>query len=233
MFLFFVFIQGINAQKKVELKNKIAQDTLKVNTNYHPKTYGLRIGADILKPILSYTRSKFKAVEIVADWRLNTRWFFAGELGYTDKTIDEDTFNHTVKGSYIKMGLNYNLYTNWLNMDNELYLGFRYGFSTFSNQLNNYTVFQEGTYFTPRTITNPIEYSNLNSHWVEFIAGIKVQVLNNLYLGFMLNLNKLISSKDAGSLKNTYSPGFGLISQNGNGANINYTVSYRIPLYKK
>ncbi|MGY5351314.1 DUF6048 family protein [Wenyingzhuangia sp. IMCC45533] len=232
LILVIIFVsQNIHAQQNALSTKK---DSLQIkNVNYHPKTYGLRLGVDIIKPILSYTQEDFKGIEIVGDWRLNTRLFIAGELGYSDKTIDEENFNHTVTGQYVKAGLNYNLYTNWLNMDNELYVGFRYGFSNFSNQLNHYTIFQEGTYFPIREINDATKFEALNAHWVELVAGVKVEVISNLYLGFMINISKIITTKEPNNFENTYSPGFGSISQNGNGSNINYTISYRIPIYKK
>lgn len=218
-------------------QNGVAQETETTEDNqtssYYPKTYGLRLGIDIIKPILIYTEDDFEGGEITADFRLNTRWFVASEMGYANTTIDEDNFNHTVKGSYIKLGVNYNLYSNWLDMDNEIYIGARYGFSTFSNQLNSYTVFQEGEFFDPKEVNTPTKYSNLNTHWVEFVAGLKVEVLKNVYLGVMVNINALLTTKDPDNFENTYSPGFGDISDNGTGSNINYTISYRIPLYKK
>lgn len=226
-------LNNVSAQENnIVTQTEIVKDSIPKSTSYHPKTYGLRIGADILRPILATTKD-LKGLELVADWRLNTRLFLAGEVGYMDRTIDEDTFNHTVNGSYIKAGVNYNLYSNWLDMDNELYIGARYGFSTFSNTLNHYTIFQNGEYFDIKEVNTAQEFNKLYAHWIEFVAGIKVEVLKNIYFGFMLNLNKLVSTNNPENFENTYSPGFGSISDSGSGANINYTISYRIPLYKK
>lgn len=236
---------SLYAQKEIEnqpikdIENKAeitkAVETIKdsINPFYNPKTYGLRIGLDIIKPIYSFTKDHFSGFEIAADYRIKTNLFIAGEMGYTDKTIQEDEFNHSVDGSYLKLGINYNLYTNWLDMDNELYLGTRYGFSTFTNTLNNYTIFQEGNFFDEKEVNTPVTYDGLNAHWFEFVAGIKVEVFKNIYFGFMASLNKLITTKEPSNFGNTYSPGFGGISKNGSGANINYTITYRIPLYKK
>ncbi|ANW95630.1 hypothetical protein AXE80_04760 [Wenyingzhuangia fucanilytica] len=199
---------------------------------YNPKTYGLRIGFDLVKPVLSFSNDDIKGAEVVADYRINTRLYAAGEMGYTQRTIQEDYFNHTAKGTYLKLGVNYNLYTNWLDMDNETYLGVRYGTSIFNNELNNYKVYQYGDYFDPKT-GNGIKYNNLNAHWLELVAGIKVETFKNLFLGFMVSFSRLITTNDPDNFKNTYSPGIGKISKTGAGANINYTITYRIPLYKK
>ncbi len=228
-----IFTHNAKAQTKKDITAAVETLTDSISKPHYPKTYGLRIGADIIKPILSFTEDNFRGIEIVADYRLKTHLFVAAETGYTDKKIEEDNFNHTVKGSYIKAGLNYNFFNNWLDMDNELYIGFRYGFGLFSNRLNNYTVFQQGDFFEPRTVNTSTTFNNLTSHWVEAVAGIKVEVFKNVYLGIMINVNKIIATNNPANFKNTYTPGFGAITQNGSGSNINYTISYRIPLFKK
>lgn len=204
-----------------------------INPFYNPKTYGLRIGVDIIKPIYTFQEDNFSGLEIVADYRLKTNLYVAGEMGYIKKDIDQDYYSHTINGSYLKAGVNYNFFTNWLDMDNELYLGARYGFATFSNTLTSYTINQYGDFFDPKEVTTPIKYSNLNAHWVEMVVGIKVEIFSNVYLGFMGSVSKLIYTKKGDNFDNSYAPGIGAMSENGSGADINYTITYRIPLYKK
>lgn len=227
---FFLFTRTSYSQEK---KKVIEVEKESVSKFYNPKTYGLRLGIDVLKPILSYTRNNFNGVEIIADYRLKTQIYVAAEAGYMDRTIQENNFNFSVNGTYLTTGINYNLYTNWLNMDNEIYVGARYGFSLFDSTLNNYTVFQNGEYFAPKKVNTPTKYVNLNAHWAELVVGIKTEIFKNLFLGFMLSVNKIINTKDGNNFKNTYVPGFGKITKNGSGANMNYTISYRIPLYQK
>lgn len=245
----FLGVQGLFAQKKgvdnivnkAEVVETVATVKDSISPFYNPKTYGLRIGFDLIKPVYMFTKDYFSGVEIVADYRVKSNLFVAAEMGYVKRDLDEDQFSHTVDGSYLKAGINYNMFVNWLDMDNELYLGARYGFATFTNTLHNYTIFQNGdlttptngNFFEPKEVTTPIEYADLNAHWVELVAGIKVEVFSNLYFGFMVSISKLITSKTGANFDNTYAPGIGTISKNGSGANINYTISYRIPLYKK
>lgn len=231
---FFVIAQ----EKPKELIENQTQETVEVvqdsiNSFYNPKTYGLRIGFDIIKPIYSFTKEEFNGVEIVADYRLKTNLYVAGELGYIQKDIEQDYYTHNIDGSYLKAGVNYNLFTNWLDMDNEIYIGARYGLATFSNTLNSYTINQYGDFFDPKEITTPTEFSNLSAHWVEMVVGIKVEIFSNFFLGFMGSVSKLIYTKTGANFDNTYAPGIGSISENGSGADINYTITYRIPLYKK
>ncbi|MFY7938698.1 MAG: DUF6048 family protein, partial [Flavobacterium sp.] len=59
------------------------------------------------------------------------------------------------------------------------------------------------------------------------------EVLNNLYVGFSLRLNYLMSNNEPEGFANLYIPGFNKTYENSKfGAGINYTISYFIPFYK-
>ncbi|MCF6350006.1 MAG: DUF6048 family protein [Flavobacteriaceae bacterium] len=194
--------------------------------------YGLRIGVDISNPIKTLFNSDRKAYEIVADYRLNKKLYAAAEIGYLDNLRAEDNFEFTTKGQYIRLGVNYNTYKNWLNMDNEIYIGTRYGFSTFSQTLENYTITSDIT-LPEIANTNAQKFTGLNANWVEFIIGIKVEVYANIFLGFSLSTRKMISTKEPKNFKNLYVPGFDRVFLNDSSFGFNYTISYRLPLYKK
>lgn len=213
---------SVNAQEDKE------KDSIKLQNKF-----GLRVGADISRPIISAFNDDLKGIEIVADYRLNNRLFIATELGFYDRTTDEDYINFNSKGSYAKLGVNYNLYQNWGNMSNEIFAGIRYGYSSFSQTLNSYSPNYEGNYFPTYTVDANTKFSSLNAHWLELVTGIKVEVFNNLYLGTSVSLKKMISQKQPENFKNLYIPGFERVYLNDTGFGFNYTVSYLIPLYKK
>lgn len=212
----------VNAQQDKE------QDTVKAK-----QVYGIRFGVDISKPIISFIEDDYKGVEIVADARVYKDFYAALEFGYDDKTTVEDYINFTTKGTYAKIGVNYNAYDNWVGMTNEIYVGFRYGISFFDSKVNSYTPNMYGTYFTPNTIEPNTEFSGINAQWAEFIAGMKVETLKNLYMGFSLSFKVMTSNKDPENFKNLYVPGFYKVSLNNMGFGFNYTVSYLIPYARK
>ncbi len=196
------------------------------------KTHAIRFGIDISKPIIAIFNSKNSGLELVADYQISKNIFAAVEFGFSDFTGNEDYLNYTSKGSYAKIGVNYNVYKNWLDMKNEIYFGIRYGYATFSNTLNSYTINQYGTYFNNQTVTPGTKFSNLNAGWLTLTTGIKVEVFNNLYLGTSVSLNKRINSKEPSNFKNLYIPGFHRVFSNNAGIGFNYTISYSIPLLK-
>ncbi len=194
--------------------------------------YGLRVGIDVVRPVYSAFSDDTKGFEIVGDYRVTKRFYAATELGYRDQTVQEDFFNFSTKGEYIKLGLDYNAYKNWKGMENMIVVGLRYGFSTFSHTVNEYLINTDP--FVPNRIeSDGISYDGLTAHWIELVLGIKVEVLHNIFLGASFRGNTLLTSTKPENFKNLYVPGFERVYVNNNGFSFNYTVSYLIPLYRK
>lgn len=222
-----LFCVSVNAQN--DSIPKTVNDSLKIK-----EKYGLRVGGDIGKLIRSFVDDDFSGFEISADYRLKKRLYIAGELGTEENKTVTDYLDITTKGSYIKGGIDYNMYQNWLDMDNMIYAGFRIGASTFSHNLNSYTIYTTNQYWNQTTINDLREYNGLTAFWAEIILGIKAQLLNNLYLGLNVQLKFLASETKPDNFENVYIPGFNkTFDSSGIGAGFSYTLSYRIPLYKK
>jgi hypothetical protein len=117
-------------------------------------------------------------------------------------------------------------------MSNEIYIGTRYGFSTFSQTLENYTVISANE--LPETGSDISQkFSGLNANWIEFLIGIKTEIYHNVFLGFSFSGKKMLFTKEPENFKNLYVPGFDRVFLNDSGFGFNYTISYRIPLFKK
>lgn len=202
------------------------------DTATYKDRYGIRVGIDIVRPVYSLFSEDTKGFEIVGDYRVAKRMYLATELGYRDQTRQEDFFNFSTKGQYIKIGVDYNAYKNWIGMENMIVVGLRYGFSTFNQSVNEYTINNDP--FVPvRTETEGPSYDGLTAHWAELVLGLKVEVLHNVFLGVSFRGNTLISATKPDNFKNLYIPGFERVFVNNNGFSFNYTVSYLIPLYRK
>lgn len=227
IFLLFFLVDGFSQaeQNKVEETKK---DTL-----IYKSAYGIRVGIDISKPILASISNSYSGLELVGDYRISKRFFIAAELGYEEQTSAEDYTNSTSKGSYARLGFNYNAYENWLDMNNEIFVGFRYGFSVFDQTLNSYTPNVNTTYFPADVINSPAAISSLNAHWTEFLFGLKVETFKNLFLSASVSYKVLVSAKEPLNFKTLYAPGFNRIFESSTGFGFNYTVSYLIPFKKK
>lgn len=196
--------------------------------------YGLRVGVDLYKLTRGLYDSNYKGLELVGDYRLTKNYYLAAELGSENKTTEDTRLTSTAKGTYIKAGFDYNGYENWLNMENIISIGLRYGMSTFSQNLDSYRIYNSHPYWgeLPSKDSNE-KFSGLSAGWLEVVAGLKVKVINNIFVGFSLRMNTLLFNSKPDNFENLYIPGFNR-TYNGNfGAGFNYTVTYFVPLYKK
>lgn len=205
-------------------------DSIPVKTD----RYGLRVGIDVFRLARGLYDKDYKGIEVVGDYRLTKKYFLAAELGNENKTTDDDRLNFTSKGSYLKVGFDYNAYENWLDMENVISIGMRYGFSTFSQDLNSFKIYNANPYFGEKPAYPSTErYSGLSASWIEVVAGIKAKVFNNVFMGFSLRLNQLVTNQKPDNFDNLYIPGFNKTYDGTFGVGFNYTVSYFIPIYKK
>ena len=205
-----------------------------ITTPIKTDRYGLRVGVDLFKLARTLYDKEYKGIEFVGDYRLTKKYYLAAELGNENKTTDGDRVNFTTKGSYLKVGFDYNAYQNWLNMENIISIGLRYGFSTFNQQLNSYKIYNPNPYFgeMPAIISGD-KFNGLSASWIEVVAGVKVKVFDNAFVGFSLRLNRLVTNKEPDNFSNLYIPGFNRTYDGNFGVGINYTVTYFIPIYKK
>jgi hypothetical protein len=195
--------------------------------------YGIRVGTDLYRLARTTFDDNYQGFEIVGDYRVSRKFYAAAEIGNEKVTIDDDQVNFTTNGSYMKIGFDYNAYDNWLDMENMIYIGLRYGFSNFSQNLNSYKVYDNSGYFPENVVYPDQKYSGLTAHWGEVVGGIKAEILNNLYMGFSLRLNVMFTDKKPDNFDNLYIPGFNKTHDGNFGAGFNYTISYFIPFYKK
>jgi len=221
--------QDTSVSEKTNEKSTTKKDSIPVKK----ERYGLRVGVDLFKLTRSFYETDYSGLELVGDYRLTRRHYLAAEIGNENKTVDDDQVNFTTKGTYIKVGFDYNSFQNWGNMENIISVGLRYGVSSFSQKLNSYQIYNPNPYFgeSPVIISGE-NFDGLSAQWIEVVAGMKAEVFNNIFVGFSFRLNRLMSQKIPNNFDNLYIPGFNRTYNGAFGVGFNYTVSYFIPLYK-
>ncbi|MGO4920401.1 DUF6048 family protein [Maribacter spongiicola] len=232
LLLLLITYSAFSQSKPIDLNPK--------DTVGYKQSYGLGLGIDLSRIIKGALDDNYKGFEIVADYRLTQNLYLAAEIGTEEKTRQEDLYNFTTSGNYIKLGVNKNNYANWYGERNLIYMGGRLAFSTFDNTLNNYQYFDTNRYWSPDEFSNgsdvPEKFSGLNATWLEGVFGTKVELLSNVYVGASIRLGLIISSNnnDFERFPNLWIPGFNKVTWDSNfGIGYNYSISYFLPLYKK
>lgn len=208
-----------------------AQDTL-VRKKY-PEIYGLRIGTDLVKASRNIWDKDYKGFEVNADYRYNKNWYIAAEAGFEDRFSKDDQLSYTTSGMFLKVGADRNFHQNWLDMNNLIYVGGRYGISLHDQTLHSYRVNTGNAYFDEEMQYPELKSSGLTAHWLELVVGIKVEIVENLFLGMNVRMKGLLSQKQPEGFENLYYPGYGQKYSGNIGVGFGYTLNYLIPLKKK
>ncbi|MAG87463.1 MAG: hypothetical protein CMB97_08890 [Flavobacteriaceae bacterium] len=210
----------------------IALETKK-DTVYKEK-YGLRVGIDLSKLARTVLDDDYTGFMLEADMRIYKNYYLAAEIGNETLPFGEDYIKVSSSGSFVKIGANYNAYENWKGMQNIVFAGLRYGFSTFSQDLEEYQIYTTNNYFGDDIRIDGSKASGLNASWIELMAGFKVEVLKNLFLSANVQLKRRLSQTTPDGFDNLTIPGFGRTFDESNfGIGYGYSISYLIPIFKK
>ena len=234
IFLFIIsFVFSLNSifsqTENIESDSLIKKDKL-LNINK------LRFGIDLSNPIISSSNDDNLSYEIVGDLQITDDLYLAAEYGSIDRYIEDENINFNSVGNYLKIGFDFNMFNNWVGMDNSIYIGLRYASSSFSNKVESYTVRSSDAYFSNLVDSGyeNITHNNLNGNWIEIVTGVKVETFKNIYLGISLRLNKLLSDTKPLNFDNLFIPGFNKVTDDNTwGSGFNYTLTYSIPFKKR
>src|SRR5690606_14114137 len=210
--------------------NVFAQD---VPQKIYPDVYGLRIGTDLVKASRNFWDKNYTGFEINADYRYNKKCYIAAEAGFEDRFKEDDQLTYTTSGMFLKIGADKNFHQNWLDMDNLIYVGGRYGLSYHNQTLHSYRVNTGNAYFDEEMQYPNLKTTGLMAHWLELLVGIKAEVANNLHIGMNVRLKGLVYQTQPEGFENLYYPGFDQKYSGNIGVGFGYTVSYMIPFKKK
>lgn len=185
---------------------------------------GIYVGFDGIAAVKNFAKPSFKGNEFAASVDVY-RYLLSVEVGNWGKTISDSSFNYSNSGKYYRVGVDVDFLTKDVDR-NLFFLGFRYGHSTFSEDLD-----------FPVTDAHygdqQVHFSNdqLKLRWYEVTTGIRVKMWKWLWMGytaayrFGLNLpkNTLLTPYDV--------PGYGATFRTSTWG-FAYQLFIRIPVRK-
>lgn len=186
---------------------------------------GLRVGTDVTRPFQDlWTKGNRYGSEFSIDMELWPNLFPVFESGYELMKIKTDYINYIGKGSYSRLGIDYN-FLQAENKDdkNILFAGFRYGFSLARQQVDNYLI---DSYWGPTV--GQFGNQNYFAHWGEFLLGIKGEIFHNFYMGWTIRGKVKFNQKDLTIPSIYFVPGYGKADKKFN-LDFTYSVYYNLP----
>jgi hypothetical protein len=210
------------------------QEKPKMKRDFTPAA--LRIGVsvtDLLQPLIYNGLEKAYAVQ--ADLFID-RFMLVADVGtaqYARAWEPQDTlaplYQYNTKGNYFKVGVDVNFLKDKeantrFAKDDVIFWGLRYAHSSFTANATFDLEDEFGVY--DNTVVQSSD--EVKAWWIEMVAGIKVEVLKNVFLGYTMQFRFLKTFSQRETLSPYDVPGFG----SGNRKNtfgFDYYVFYRIP----
>lgn len=193
------------------------------------RTYGPRIGLDLARFAFILADPSELGAEFSVDFEIYRNLYPVIELGYNSISESEDFFNYAASGIYGRAGFDYNLINLKDRSQHHAFtFGLRYGISAFSHEADD--IYIPNPYWGDMV---PESYSkSLKGHWIELVAGVKAELVPNLFMGWSLRYKFLLNPDLDPLVKAFMVPGFGSGGKESS-IGISYSIFYKIPLLKK
>lgn len=221
LIVFVLFSYHFSAQQKT--------DTIVKDSIIKPKQpIKIRLGFDVGKYVWAKLNQS-ESYDFYVDVNFYKSYYLVLSYGHENHFTNNNLLNYHTTGSYYKLGLMYNLYDNWLNMDNDIDIGFNYAYAGFDYLLHSYRINQPGAIYIPEPIQVEQRFINNAAQWFELYTQIQVETFKHVYLGYNIGVKYLIDYSDIDNFTVTYIPGFfnrNTYSRFGFG--MQYFISYRI-----
>jgi hypothetical protein len=183
---------------------------------------GLRIGVNIVRPLLIFPVPSRFGIEGVADFNIRQDLFAVAEAGVSRRNLDEPGYNLIERGVFLRIGADRALYS---YHNDVIAIGGRLAFSTFSRKAPH--IIGHDSYWGSFTGSLPAE--TFFSNWAEVVLVLKTEVFTNFFLGWNIRGKVHLAGKDDRHLEERYIPGFGEGNSNVI-AGFDFYIYFRIPL---
>lgn len=191
--------------------------------------YGIRIGTDLSRIPLHFINPYRTDASAHVDIQLDTNLYVVGEIGWNSTDFNNDpAFSYKSNGAFLRVGADYNLLKPSFPFEsNMVFIGLRYGIAQMTRRVPHYLI----EYPIWGDSEGSFSRKSIRPHWAEAVVGLKVELLNNFFVDWGLHLKFLVNGNVDKEVRPYIIPGFGKAKSNA-AFDMNYSVSYRIPLWK-
>lgn len=189
------FAQGKSIPKSTKIAEELPLELPDSVKYRYPLFNGLSATLNIFDPILGLFAWKHANYEATVTADIHHRFFpqVTFGLGYSSEENDNQLRFKVKATPFFKVGMLYNFKYNSTDPKFYYYVLARYGFSSFSADIENLK-YTDGYWndFTP-TESYKQDYT---AHWVEIGGGVKVLIAGPISLGWELTVRPLLTSGD-------------------------------------
>ncbi len=201
--------------------------SVKTDTILPHKPVKIRFGFDIGKFVWAQLQDS-KAYDFYVDANFYKDYYLILSYGTENHYDNNNLLNYNTTGHYYKLGVSYNLYRNWLDMNNDITIGLHYGYASYDYLLHSYRINQPGAVYTPEPVQINKKFTDNTSQWVELVAQIQVETFKHVFLGYAIQAKYLLHISEIQNFTTIYIPGFFNKNTYSNfGFGMQYFISYQ------
>jgi hypothetical protein len=202
---------------------------LKAEDPKYSKAAGLSVGVDLSPFIVTAFEPERQGFAFSGRMLFNENWFAIAELGFDRIQFEKDPYDYESNGSFLRLGLDYDFFkVEELGNNDNVFGGIRYGYAVQEHSSPRFII-QDGYWGDYMGRFNP---STVQSHWLEFVFGLRTEVLKNFYMGWSVRMRKVMLVNANSTLEPYVIPGYGRRDNDFN-LSFTYTLEYEIPFRKK
>lgn len=211
------------AAQEVEPKKVVQVETDSIAV---PLWQGLTIEADVM-PLITNLLNDISTFRYEAAARINllNKYYPVVEVGYEGQHNEISSgVDYAASGLFYRLGVDFNLVKQKSEKaaNNKFLAGARLGFSNFGYDMLNVKVRDE---YTNQDLRQDFTDLRNNSLWFEVVAGIRIEVVKRVTLGWTVRMKNQITQPETGALQPWSIPGYGL--SGGNVWAFNYMIGYQ------
>lgn len=204
------------------------KETLKAEYKASPLYQGTSVGIEVAGAGGYLLGGDILSSEIIVQTNLKNRFLPVVEIGYgkTDVINDANDMHYKTSAPYFRIGMDYNVFYQKPYLPGYLYVGLRYGMSSFTYDASgpDMTDPNYGGHIT-------VPFADLgvksNASWLEGVVGIKVKIHKRFHMGWAVRYKMRMSVDSHENSNPWYVPGFG--KNAGSSFNLTYNLIYNLP----
>ncbi len=215
-------------QRSVAQKPKHDKETLKAEYKEAPLYQGASVGVEVATPIGYLLGGDVLGSEIQLQANLKNRYFPVLEVGFrkTDATNTDNEMHYKTSAPYFRIGVDYNTFYLKPYLPGYLYVGARYGMTSFTYDISGPDM-KDPNYGGTIVVPFSVPSAKSKAHWLEAVVGVKVKIYKRFNMGWAVRYKIRMSADEHENSTPWYVPGFGKNSSSS--FNLTYNLIYNLP----
>lgn len=209
MLKYFISILFIMVSFSVFAQEEVEDEAGEERPEIVDSAHQLRFGFDISKILfnqLQKDNQKRTSYEFELDYYHRKDMYFVLEGGWGNSSLSYADLSYEANNIFFRAGINKSLLPRLKQDDWDMALiGLRYGVGFVNRGDANYVI----TDSTWGTVSGTVPGVNQNAHWMEITGGVRVEVINNVFLGWNIRGKFMLNAKKFTELPPYFIAGYG------------------------